>query len=423
VTVPRASIERRVWLSAGTLLDGTSTTPARDAHIVYNSREILFVGRDGQLPPRDLIRPGQTTPDVDARSSTLLPGLIDAHAHFFLEGGELDFDARVSYLAQGPAALLAQAEARLERLVRLGIAGVRDAGDKHGVGLALSARARTSGALMPYVDSPGAAINHKGRYGGFMSEPIEDDGTPEAAVRSRVARGADRIKLIPTGIINFQKANATSAPQMTADEVRALVGEARACGRQTFAHASGDAGIDCAIHGGVDSVEHGFFLRDDQLAYMRDHRIAWVPTFAPVQEQIDHADRMGWDETTAGNLGRILEGHAQSLVRAHDMGVIIAAGSDAGSVGVSHGLGLLREMALMEHAGLPPIAVINAATGSSADRFAYREPIGRIAPGARSRFILTAHSPLDTVAHLSRPRTVIFDEEVFNTDGVEEKGL
>jgi imidazolonepropionase-like amidohydrolase len=211
---------------------------------------------------------------------------------------------------------------------------------------------------------------------------------------------------------------------MTTEEIAQLVAAANSFGRQTFAHASGDTGIDRVIDGGVDSVEHGFFMRDDQLPRMRDRRTAWVPTFSPVREQIDHADVMGWDPEVVANLEGILDRHAASLVKAHRLGVLIVAGSDAGSVGVAHGLGLIREMELMEGAGLPPIAVVNAATGVGSGRFAYREKLGRVEAGYLSRFILTRHSPAETVSNLRRPRWVVFDGEVFEEGEVrEEKGL
>jgi imidazolonepropionase-like amidohydrolase len=442
---PRAG---RVWLHVGTLLDGTSTMPRRDAHVVYDGTKILFVGSEGRTPPRELLREGQIAPDVSAPDSTLLPGLIEAHAHLFLEGGELNADKRAAYLQQTPEQLLALAKERLPKLVRYGIAGVRDAGDKDGVGLALSklcakrhiaaggplAGAGSSASklaaydsdrvVMPYVESPGAAIHHKGRYGSFMADAIENHASLRAVVEARVAAGADRIKLIPTGIINFKKAAVTAEPQMTTEEVAEIVAAAKLLDRQTFAHASGDVGIDRAIDGGVDSVEHGFFLRDDQLAKLRDRQIAWVPTFAPVQKQVDHAEIMKWEPDLVANLRGILERHAASLAKAHAMGVLIIAGSDAGSYGVAHGVDFIYELELMESAGLPSIAVINAATGVSSARLRYKEKIGRIEPGFLPRFILTQHSPLKSVSNLRKARTVIFDGELFETsEEADVKGL
>ena len=199
---------------------------------------------------------------------------------------------------------------------------------------------------------------------------------------------------------------------------------AKSLGKQTLAHASGDDGIEHAIEGGVDSMEHGFFVREDQLAKMRDRQIAWVPTFAPVQEQLNHADVFGWDEAAVGNLRRILDRHAESLIKAHRMGVQLIAGSDAGSSGVAHGLGLLYELELMERAGLSAIAVINSATGAGAQRLAFKEKFGEIKPGHRSRFILTRHSPLEGVSNLKESKFVIFEGEVLeNGEGVSVEGL
>lgn len=398
----------------GTLIDGTGAPPLANAHIVYDAEQIYYVGEDS--PARELLGAAQAEPDLDLAEFTLLPGLVDAHTHLFLEGGELDLEKRAAYLNQSSEDLLALARARLEKLVRLGMIGIRDAGDKHGVGLALSRLSESvDRPLMPYVDSPGAAIHHRGRYGSFMAEAIEDAGTPAECVAARVRAGADRIKLIATGIINFKKGAVTAEPQMTTEEVRALVAAAKSFDRQTLAHASGDDGIERVIEGGVDSVEHGFFLRDDQLARMRDRQIAWVPTFSPVQEQVDHADRMGWDGQVVNNLKRILDGHAASLRRADEMGVQIIAGSDAGSCGVAHGLGLLYELELMERAGIGPGAVVHAATGAGSARLGFKEKFGRIEPGFRSRFLLTHHSPLDGVANLRKEKFVIFDGAVFES--------
>ena len=412
-----------MWLRVGALLDGASTQPLRNAHIAYDRDQILYAGENS--PPRDTVNPDQQTPDSDLSEFTLLPGLIDAHTHLFLEGGELDLDKRSAYLNQSPEELLRKARARLEKIVRLGIIGVRDAGDRHGVGLALSRLNESpSRPLMPYIDSPGAAIHHQGRYGGFMAEPIGDCGTPRDCVAARVSAGADRIKLIATGIINFKKGAVTTEPQMTTEEIREFTKAAKSFGKQTLAHASGDDGIERVIEGGVDSVEHGFFMRDDQLARMRDRGIAWVPTFSPVQEQVDHAEAMGWDANIVANLQKILDRHAASLVKAQEMGVQVIAGSDAGSCGVGHGLGLLYELELMQRAGLSPISVINSATGAGSARLAFKEKFGHIKPGFRSRFLLTRYSPLETVANLRREKTVIFDGEVlepgsnFNSEGL-----
>lgn len=415
--------EGPVWLRVHTLIDGVSTAPVSDGHLVYDAEKIRYVGH--AMPPAAVLRAGQIAPDFTLSKHTVLPGLIEAHAHLFLEGGEEDPVKRAEYLKQDDAGLLERAGARLERLLEIGVIAVRDAGDKNGVGLALQARYRSAGrGAMPYVDSPGAAIHHQGRYGSFMGRPMEEYPSIEACVDGRLADGAHRIKLLATGIINFEKGAVTTKPQMPAEELAGFTAAAKARGRQTFAHCSGNDGVTNCIAARVDTIEHGFFVDSTQLAQMRDADIGWVPTFAPVQFQVDKGEKLGWSQLVRDNLQRILDGHAASLVQAARLGVRIIAGSDAGSHGVPHGWGLLDELQHMELTGLSPLQVINAATGAAAGRLGFAEDFGILRVGAKPRFILTEHSPLEGVANLAEAKTVVYDGAVYTqNDATRRPGL
>jgi imidazolonepropionase-like amidohydrolase len=402
-----------VWLRVGTLFPGDGTGVLHDAHLVYDHARILHASTG--TPPRHLLAPDQGAPDAHLPAHTVLPGLIEAHAHLFLEGGQENPVQRAEYLRLSDADLLARAGARLARLLRLGITAVRDAGDKNGTGLALQRHYRSARRdAMPYLDSPGAAIHHQGRYGAFMGWPLEEHGSIEACVAARTAEGAHRIKLLATGIINFEKGAVTTKPQLPVDELTRAVTAARAAGKQTMIHCSGHEGVANCIAARVDTIEHGFFIDDTQLAQLRDLDIAWVPTFAPVQFQVDRAVELDWSDVVRVNLQRILDAHAASLVRAAQLGVRIVAGSDAGSHGVAHGHGFLRELELMEHAGLSAAQVLHAATGASATRLGFAEDFGRLCPGRRPRFLLTAAPVLESVRHLRTPLTTVFDGAVYS---------
>lgn len=399
---------QRVWLRVGTLFDGFESR--RDAHLVVAPEGIVHVGGE---PPPEAVRRGQGAPDLHLPGHTALPGLIEAHSHLFLEGGELDPDRRAAQSKLSDAELLDRARPRLARLLRAGIVAVRDAGDRNGVGLALQRRYRSpERGAMPYVDSPGAAIHRQGRYGSFMARPVEQHGDVVAAVADRVAAGARHIKLIATGIINFEQGAVTAKPQMPLDELVRAVAAARAHGRQVMVHCSGHDGVALCAAAGVDTVEHGFFLDRAQLASLRDRDIAWVPTFAPVRFQLDHAAALGWSDVVRGHLRRILDAHSAHLAAAADLGVRLVAGSDAGSHGVPHAHGLFRELELMEEAGLPASRVLRAATGDAAARLGLEEPLGVLRSGARARFLLTAAPVLETVRHLRAPAVVYCDGAV-----------
>lgn len=411
------------WIQAGVLLDGSSK-PVKGANLVFDSEEILFVGGKDNLPDARLLKPNQTSPDITLEDYTILPGLIDAHAHIFLEGGELDVEKRKSFLNLASEAKVQLAEERIQKLIPFGIMAYRDAGDKDGVGLAMSTAYRADRyRSYPYIDSPGAAIHRRGRYGSFMGEPLEEFESEEDCVKDRIKKGAYRIKLIPTGIINFKKGQVTASPQMNIDEIEHLVSTANTYNKQTFAHASGVDGIELVVEGGVDSVEHGYFITRNQLAKMRDRDIAWVPTFAPVQQQVDKAEEIGWDKNIVGNLQKILDGHAESLLYAHEIGVKIIAGSDAGSFAVPHALGLLYELEQMEKAGMDSLSIINSATGVATHRLGFDEKLGQLKEGFKPRMILTKHDVLSTVSNLKMEKTCIFDGRIYSQKNMDEHGL
>jgi len=188
-----------------------------------------------------------------------------------------------------------------------------------------------------------------------------------------------------------------------------LVTASQQRGKQTFAHASGTEGIQNVIDGNVTTVEHGYFVTREQLAKMRDKRIGWVPTIAPVQIQIDRAEELGWNGQVVDHLRKIVADHLRMLSTAHDLGTIVMAGSDAGSCGVPHGLGLLRELELMQLAGVPASSVLAGATGLPSRLLSFQEPIGRLAEGYRARMVFTRHQPLRRVAELQRDKIVVFD--------------
>ncbi len=423
ITEVLTSIVGPVWLKVGRMFRGTDHQVISEAHIVYDADGIRHAGPDS--PSRDLIRMGQKKPDLYLPDHTILPGLTDAHTHLFLEGGETDPAKRSVHLKLTAEEQLDHAQSRLERLVALGITAVREAGDKANVGLSLQSRyGSAQRGVMPHVDAPGAAINHQKRYGSFMARPTEEYDSPAATVAARIADGAHRIKLLATGIINFEKGAVTAKPQMPAEELAEFVQASRGHGKQTMVHCSGNDGVANCIAAGVDTIEHGYFIDDDQLARIRDADMVWVPTFAPVQFQVDQPEHIGWSEQVCTNLQRIVDAHSRSLVKAQELGVRVVAGSDAGSHGVAHGWGFLRELELMQIAGISATQVLHTATGAGRERMGYAERFGALQAGYKSRFMLTTHDVLNDVFHLRRAKIMVFDGTILSAgDDESQPGL
>ena len=101
------SIHRPVWLQVGRLIDGVSDSAIRDAHLVFDAKQIRYVGTGDQPPPVEHLAAGQSEPDAVLAHVTALPCLIDAHAHLFLDGAPIDFEQRNAYLKESPDWMLA----------------------------------------------------------------------------------------------------------------------------------------------------------------------------------------------------------------------------------------------------------------------------------------------------------------------------
>ncbi|MDH5399667.1 MAG: amidohydrolase family protein [Cyclobacteriaceae bacterium] len=405
-----------MWITVGTLIDG-ETILKGPAHVVFNSRQILYTGSADRLPPRRVLKEGQTACDLILENYTMLPGLTDAHTHILKGGAELDQSKRNAIIKKDFRTLVTEALARAERLIPFGVMAMRDAGDKEGVGVALNElyHAGTT-KKVPYIDSPAAAIYRRGQYGRFMGLPLDEHDSYDDCVKARADSGAYRIKLIVSDIVDFNTGKVMKKPQLSAQEVAACVKAARSKGMQIFAHASGQEGIENAILGGVDTIEHGFSMSEEQLLKMRDFDIAWVPTFVPVQFYYEalRKNKAGWKQLDI--LKKVLDQHAQMLIKAHELGVTIIAGSDAGSRGVPHGQGLLNELVLMEKAGMNPLDVLKSATGTGSERLSFRDKIGCLKKGYKPRFILTRHLVPNGVEKLQLDKYCFFDGALFESN-------
>lgn len=327
------------------------------------------------------------------RAEFAMPGLVEAHAHVFLDGGELDAAARAAYLEAPPPTMVEVARRNLASALRSGVTLVRDAGDRYGVNHVLRAEARAGGSTLPELRSPGAGIRRPGRYGAFIAGEARNDEEIVATVHRIADEGADDLKIILTGIIDFASGMVKGEPQFDERSLALMVATAHGRGLRTFAHCSGSSGLEVAVAAGVDSIEHGFFMSREILVRMAEKGIAWVPTFSPVRFQWAHPELAGWNAVAVAHLRRILDEHLRHLRIAHEVGVALVAGSDAGSIGVRHGRGLVDELFFFLEAGLPLAAVLESAT--SRPRRLWGMGDGLLRPGSPADLVLLGGDPFE----------------------------
>ena len=373
-----------------------------DGETAHDRGHFLITVENGTIASIERAFGGESHADVTARF--VMPGLVDAHVHSFLDGALLDPHQRSAQVDGGPTWMMATARVNLEKCTRAGVTVVRDAGDRFGINHAIRDELRRQTRRLIDFRSAGAGMKRPARYGSLLACDVagaEDIVTTVA----ELCCASDDIKIILTGIIDFAAGCVKGPPQFDVDELTSIVSEAHKHGRLTLAHCSGQAGLEVAVAAGVDSIEHGFFMTREVLQAMADKQIAWVPTAAPVYVQWAHPELNGWSPATVANLERILDAHAEYMMLAHRLGVPLVAGSDAGSQGVDHGSGLVDELSHFLRVGLPMEAVLKSAT--SRPRRLWGMPAATIARGQRADMILLDRSPFTTAEALRTVRDVI----------------
>ena len=343
----------------------------------------------------------------DLAGATVLPGLIDAHAHVAsdttrspgfgpppLQHGEPPRPAALShYILAGTA----------DRFLRSGFTTVRDVGAYDDEVLVLRAAIDTGLVPGPRVYTCGRIVSATGPGGEiFGSMYREADGPWEMrkAVREQLKRGAEFIKFMATGARSVVLED-PEPPQMTLEEMKAIVDEAHRMGKRVAAHAEGLEGTRWALEAGADTIEHGLALHREPrlLDEMAERGTVLVPTLSTFH---DLAERFAniFPVVLVEQAKRQLEEATKTVETARRAGVTIALGYDSGPPG-SSALELLR---LLE-AGLSVIDVLRAATLGGAAALG-RDDLGRIGIGCRADVVVVDGRPDEDPSVLGRPEAI-----------------
>jgi imidazolonepropionase-like amidohydrolase len=365
---------------------------------IDDGRVIAIDDADGPLPAE--------ARDLDG--ATVLPGLIDAHCHVLsnterspgfgpppLLHGEAPRPAALGHYVLAAAAV---------RILGSGFTTVRDVGSADDeasalklavdLGIVPGPRILTCGRIVS-ATAPGGVI--------FGSMYREADGPWEMrkAVREQIRRGADYIKFMATGARSVV-AEDPEPPQMTLEEMTAIVDEAHRMGRRVAAHAEGLAGTRWAIEAGADTIEHGLSLHRDPalLDTMADRGVVLVPTLSTFH---DLAERFASDFAAplVEQAKRQLEESLRTVAAARAAGVILALGYDSGPPGAS-----ANELLRLVEAGLSPIEALRAATIGGAAALG-RSDLGRVSVGAPADLVVVNGRPDVDVGLLTRPSSIV----------------
>src|SRR5947209_8597203 len=401
-------------IRAGTLIDGKSDSPRRDQVIVIRGNRIDSV-KDAASAK---IASGSTV--IDPSRVTVLPGLIDSHSHIFLQGEDPNEGGYDVNLLKYPASFrAARATVSARRALEQGFTTLRDV-ETEGAGYGdVGIKEAIEGGYIPgprlFVST--RAISTTGGYPleGYapeleMPKGVQIvDGPVEArkAAREQLDHGADWIKVYMTHRSWLDKqGNLVSQPTLTVEELKAIVDEAHGWKRKVACHAYGGEGMQRALDGGCDSIEHGLDLTDANVAQMVRQGTWLVPTLSVYYDHNDPPD------TPSGKRDRKrVAVHGPSFQKAMKAGVKIAFGTDVG--GFSWDEPIAQEFGRMVEFGMSPMDAIRSATSRAAELLDMSGELGVIAPGAYADVIAVNGDPLANVNALKDVRFVMKDGAVF----------
>ena len=248
----------------------------------------------------------------------------DCHMHMILDGEEW----RAAIHRHNPVPDEAFIRRILSTYRSLGYTYLRDGGDRWGAGSTARSIALEYGIT---YRSPLANLCLKGHYGAFIGETYENEKDFAQCVHSHRKNGADFIKIMISGLMDFDRFGVLTEEGLPADLIRQLVHIAHEEGFSVMAHANGARTVEAAAMAGVDSVEHGAYLDGDALAAMKENGTVWVPTLSTV------ANLRGKGRFNEDAVQKIYESAAENIYNFAQMGGLVAPGSDAGAWAVPHG--------------------------------------------------------------------------------------
>lgn len=363
------------------VFDGERLLPEADAVLIADGK-ISAVGACSQFD-------GYRGPRWSLSGHTILPGLIDCHAHLVLTG-----DADVwGPLTKLPAAALAlQALDSAQRCLKGGVTSLRDCGGVDHIELAVRDALNAGMFLGPTVRAAGRFICMCGGTNHPVARIADGEHEVRVAVREQVHARCDFVKLMATGAV-LSPGTALEDVQYTVEELRAGIQEAQRLGKHAAVHAIGAQGVMNAVQAGATSVEHGVFLTDEAIEEMLRRGTWVVPTLGAVSRILKHSDRL--PVAVVEKAQRVSESHRKSIASFYRAGGKLAMGGDTGTPFNPHGDNAW-ELFEMVDAGLTEEAALIAATSSAADLMQLQTR-GRIRVGCEADLLIVRGNPMKDI--------------------------
>ena len=404
-------------IHCGHLLDVLAGKMLGPTTIIVEGKRVREVAAGTKSPP------GAT--EIDLLDETCLPGLIDSHTHLSSEFGPTTYTDEFHW---NLADYVVRSTVYARRTLLAGFTTVRNLGDSDNETVALR-NAINSGVLVgPRIFTAGIPIGSTGGHAdptdGYRSDLAGDPGPTKGvinspddaakAVRLHYKLNDDLIKIMPSGGVLDQSSSGDNA-QLTLDEIKAIVATAHDYNFTVAAHAHGAEAIRRAVIGGVDSIEHGTFMDDQDMKLMKEHGTWYVPTIIAGDFVAHKAAIPGYYPpqvaAKAAAIGPLI---LNTAGRAYKAGVKIAFGTDAGVY--PHGENA-HEFELMVQAGMPPLFALQAATRNASQLLKRDKDIGSVGPGKFADVVAVPADPLENISVMKQVSFVMKEGVVYKRAG------
>jgi imidazolonepropionase-like amidohydrolase len=394
-------LAQRVLIRAGHLVNVRTGQEPSDQTLVVVGDKIAAIAATASTPAQSGDR------EIDLRSMTVLPGLIDVHTHLTYAN---DFDP-YTRLSTDPVREALNGVRFAKITLEAGFTTVRNVGAGGYSDVALRDYINAGYISGPHMQVSGPPLSITGGHCDNNFLPAEYHATTEgvadgiAAVQQRVRQnikyGVDLIKVCATGGV-LSKGDDPQASQYSLDELKALVADAHRLGRKVAAHAHGAEGILFATQAGVDSIEHGTYIDADDIAAMKLHGTWLVPTLYLVDWMRENGHLPPMFQQKMLDVSAVVLRNQRQAVAA---GVKVALGTDAAVY--PHGLNAHEVEVYVTKLGMSPLAALQTGTINAAELMGWSDRTGALEPGKWADVIAVAGDPLSDVRTLQNVRFVM----------------
>ena len=392
------------YLTADRLFDGEKMWTGK-AVLVKGNKIMAIVEKSSPIPPGAKV--------LDFKNATLLPGLIEGHAHLFLYPYNItDWDTQV--LKETDALRTIRASVHAKNTLMAGFTSVRDLGTE-GAGYADVSLKKA--ILDKIIEGPrmlvaGRAIVSTGSYGpkGYDNDQKIMLGAEPAdgnelvrVVRDQIWQGADFIKIYADyrwGLMGEDR------PTFTLDELKLINEVTTSSGRVMVCHAKSKEAIRRSVLAGAVTIEHGDFLDEEIGKLMKEHQVIFMPTIAAVDKITQYR---GWKKGIDPDPENVVR-KKLSFKAALASGVTIGMGGDVGVF--PHGDNVM-EMELMAEYGMPNLDILKAATSVNARAMNWQDKLGHIKEGFLADLVVVKGNPLENISQIREVKFVMKDGVIY----------